>query len=237
MSISINKYISNTGFCSRRQADNYIDQARVEINGNIALKGNRVHEGDVVTIDGERIGKKKLNKIYIALHKPRGITSTTDLSDKTNIINYVNYTTRIFPIGRLDKPSEGLILLTNDGDMVNKVLRAGNNHQKEYEVTVDKEITNEFLQKMRNGIRIDGVVTKKCTVVQLKKNKFKIILVQGLYRQIRKMCEACGFHVTQLIRTRIMHLTLKNIPYGKWRLLTPAETKQLEELVQHSSSK
>jgi 23S rRNA pseudouridine2604 synthase len=235
MSVSINKYISDTGFCSRRDADKYIEQARVEINGNIALKGNRVEDGDVVTVDGEKL---KTNKkiIYLALHKPRGITTTTDTSDKYNIISYLNYPQRVFPIGRLDKPSEGLIFLTNNGDMVNKVLRAGNNHEKEYIVTVDKEITNEFLQRMRNGIRIDGVLTKKCTVVQLKKNTFKIILVQGLYRQIRKMCEACGYHVTQLVRTRIMHITLKGLPYGKWRLLTATEITELEKLVAKSKN-
>jgi 23S rRNA pseudouridine2604 synthase len=233
-SFSINKYISDSGFCSRREADKLIEQFRVEINGSIALKGNRVMDGDVVTIDGE---KMKTNKkaVYIALYKPRGITTTTDTTDKNNIISFINYKTRIFPIGRLDRPSEGLIFLTNDGDMVNKVLRAGNNHEKEYMVTVDKDITTEFLQKMRNGIRIDGVMTKKCKVEQLGKNKFKLILVQGLYRQIRKMCEACAYHVTQLIRTRIMHITIKNLPNGKWRYLTPDEVKKLEELVSSSS--
>lgn len=230
MDTSINKYISDTGFCSRRQADTYIEQYRVEINGSIALKGNRVADGDVVTIDGEKI---KTNKkvVYIALYKPRGITTTTDTTDKHNVISYINYKSRIFPVGRLDRPSEGLLLLTNDGDMVNKILRAGNNHEKEYVVTVEQEINQEFLQKMRNGIKIDGTVTKKCKVEQVSKNKFKIILVQGLYRQIRKMCEACNYHVTQLVRTRIMHLTIKNLAVGKWRYLTPDEIKKMEELV------
>ncbi len=226
-STSINKYISDSGFCSRREADKLIEQYRVEINGSIALKGNRVSNGDIVTVDGEKLKSNK-NAIYIAFYKPRGITTTTDISDKNNIISYINFKSRIFPIGRLDRPSEGLIFLTNDGDIVNKILRAGNNHQKEYIVTVDKEITIEFLQKMRNGIRIDSVVTKKCTVTQISKTKFKIILVQGLYRQIRKMCEACNYHVSQLIRTRIMHITIKNLEPGKWRYFTSEEIKELE---------
>ncbi len=227
MDTSINKYISDLGFCSRREADKYIEQFRVEINGSIALKGNRVKEGDVVTIDGEKLKTTK-KTVYIAFYKPRGITTTTDTTDKNNIISYINYKTRIFPIGRLDRPSEGLIFLTNDGDIVNKILRAGNNHEKEYIVTVDKDITGDFLQKMRNGIRIDGVMTRKCKVEQLGKNKIKLILVQGLYRQVRKMCEACGYHVTQLIRTRIMHLTIKNLAAGQWRYFTPEEIKQME---------
>jgi 23S rRNA pseudouridine2604 synthase len=231
---SINKYISDSGFCSRREADKLIEQFRVEINGSLALKGNRVQQGDVVTVDGEKL---KTNKkvVYIALYKPRGITTTTDTTDKNNVISFINYKSRIFPVGRLDRPSEGLLLLTNDGDMVNKILRAGNQHEKEYVVTVEQEITNEFLQKMRNGIKIDGVMTKNCKVEQLGKNKFKIILVQGLYRQIRKMCEACNYHVTQLIRTRIMHITIKNLPNGKWRYLTQEEINKMEEMVKGSS--
>lgn len=227
MDTSINKYISDLGFCSRREADKYIEQFRVEINGSIALKGNRVKEGDVVTIDGEKLKTTK-KTVYIAFYKPRGITTTTDTTDKNNIISYINYKSRIFPIGRLDRPSEGLIFLTNDGDIVNKILRAGNNHEKEYVVTVDREVTADALQKMRNGIRIDGVMTKKCKVEQLGKNKIKLILVQGLYRQVRKMCEACGYHVTQLIRTRIMHLTIKNLAPGQWRYFTTEEINKME---------
>ncbi len=234
--ISVNKYISDSGFCSRREADKLIEQCRVEINGSVALKGNRVEDGDVVTVDGEKLKQSK-KAIYIAFYKPRGIVTTTDITEKNNIISFINYKQRIFPIGRLDKPSEGLIFMTNDGDIVNKVLRAGNAHEKEYMVTVDKEITPIFLQKMRNGIKIDGVMTKKCTVTQISKNKFKIILVQGLYRQIRKMCEACEYHVTQLIRTRIMHITIKNLPNGKWRYFTPDEITQMELLLKDSSSK
>jgi len=227
MDKSLNKYISETGFCSRREADNYIDQGRVTINDNIAIKGNRVKEGDVVEIDGEPI-KKKDKTVYIAFNKPVGITCTTDLKDKSNIISFINYKTRIFPIGRLDKPSEGLIFLTNDGDIVNKILRAGNNHEKEYVVTTDKPITGDFIHKMSNGVKILDTVTKKCFVKQEGKNRFRIILTQGLNRQIRRMCTALGYEVITLRRTRIMHLTLSNLPTGKWRYFTPDEIKLME---------
>jgi len=227
MDKSLNKYISETGFCSRREADNYIDQGRVTINDNIAIKGNRVKEGDVVEIDGEPI-KKKDKTVYIAFNKPVGITCTTDLKDKSNIISFINYKTRIFPIGRLDKPSEGLIFLTNDGDIVNKILRAGNNHEKEYVVTTDKPITGDFIHKMSNGVKILDTVTKKCFVKQEGKNRFRIILTQGLNRQIRRMCTALGYEVATLRRTRIMHLTLSNLPTGKWRYFTPDEIKLME---------
>jgi 23S rRNA pseudouridine2604 synthase len=234
MDKSLNKYISETGFCSRREADNYIDQARVTINDNIAIKGNRVQEGDIVEIDGEPI-KKKDKTVYIAFNKPTGITCTTDVKDKTNIISYINFKSRIFPIGRLDKPSEGLIFLTNDGDIVNKILRSGNNHEKEYIVTVDKPITNDFVGKMSNGIKILDTVTKKCFVKQEGKNKFRIILTQGLNRQIRRMCEALDYKVDTLKRVRIMHITLSNIPVGKWRFFTPEEIKTVETMVAHSA--
>ena len=227
MDKSLNKYISETGFCSRREADNYIDQGRVTINDNIAIKGNRVKEGDVVEIDGEPI-KKKDKTVYIAFNKPVGITCTTDLKDKSNIISFINYKTRIFPIGRLDKPSEGLIFLTNDGDIVNKILRAGNNHEKEYVVTTDKPITGDFIHKLSNGVKILDTVTKKCFVKQEGKNRFRIILTQGLNRQIRRMCTALGYEVVTLRRTRIMHLTLSNLPTGKWRYFTPDEIKLME---------
>ena len=185
MDKSLNKYISETGFCSRREADKLIDQARVTINTNTAVKGNRVNEGDIVEIDGEPI-KIKDKIIYIAFNKPIGITCTTDLKDKSNIIDFINYKTRIFPIGRLDKPSEGLIFLTNDGDIVNKILRAGNNHEKEYVVTVNKPITNDFIKKMSNGIRILNIVTKNCFVKQEGKNCFRIILTQGINKTDKK---------------------------------------------------
>jgi 23S rRNA pseudouridine2604 synthase len=235
MDTSLNKYISETGFCSRREADKYIEQLRVTINGVEAMKGNRVREGDVVLVDGEPIGKKKKTAVYLALNKPKGVTCTTDLKDKTNIIDFVNYKTRIFPIGRLDKRSEGLIFLTNDGDIVNKILRAGNQHEKEYMVTVDKPITLDFIQKMRNGVRILGTVTQKCFVKQEGPNRFKIILVQGLNRQIRRMCEALGYNVESLKRTRIMNMTLTNLPPGKWRYFTPTEIDTINQLLKNSS--
>jgi 23S rRNA pseudouridine2604 synthase len=234
MEVSLNKYISESGFCSRREADKYIEQCRVTINGQDANKGNRVKLGDDVRIDGERI-KKKVLPIYIALNKPKGVTCTTDLKDKANIIDFINHKNRIFPIGRLDKLSEGLIFLTNDGDIVNKILRAGNNHEKEYFVTVDKTISPDFINKMRNGVKILGTVTKKCFVKQEGDNRFKIILVQGLNRQIRRMCEALGYNVVALKRVRIMNFTVSNLPTGKWRYFTPTEIENINEMLMNSS--
>ncbi len=234
MEVSLNKYISESGFCSRREADKYIEQCRVTINGQDANKGNRVKVGDDVRIDGERI-KKKVLPIYIALNKPKGVTCTTDLKDKANIIDFINHKNRIFPIGRLDKLSEGLIFLTNDGDIVNKILRAGNNHEKEYFVTVDKTISPDFINKMRNGVKILGTVTKKCFVKQEGDNRFKIILVQGLNRQIRRMCEALGYNVVALKRVRIMNFTVSNLPTGKWRYFTPTEIENINEMLMNSS--
>lgn len=234
MEVSLNKYISESGFCSRREADKYIEQCRVTINGQDANKGNRVKLGDDVRIDGERI-KKKVLPIYIALNKPKGVTCTTDLKDKANIIDFINHKNRIFPIGRLDKLSEGLIFLTNDGDIVNKILRAGNNHEKEYFVTVDKTISPDFINKMRNGVKILGTVTKKCFVKQEGDNRFKIILVQGLNRQIRRMCEALGYNVVALKRVRIMNFSVSNLPTGKWRYFTPTEIENINEMLMNSS--
>lgn len=234
MDKSLNKYISETGFCSRREADQYIEQARVTINDSIAIKGNRVQEGDIVEIDGEPI-KRKDKTVYIAFNKPTGITCTTDVKDKTNIISFINFKSRIFPIGRLDKPSEGLIFLTNDGDIVNKILRSGNQHEKEYIVTVDKPITNDFVVKMSSGIKILNTTTKKCFVKQEGKNKFRIILTQGLNRQIRRMCETLGYKVDTLKRVRIMHITLSNIAVGKWRFFTNDEITKMDALVAQSS--
>jgi len=234
MDTSLNKYISDTGFCSRREADKYIEQCRVSINGKDAHKGNRVKEGDDVRIDGEPLKTKK-QTIYLALNKPKGVTCTTDLKDKTNIIDFVNFKTRIFPIGRLDKRSEGLIFLTNDGDIVNKNLRAGNRHEKEYIVGVDKPITPEFINKMRNGVRILGTMTQKCFVKQEGTDRFKIILTQGLNRQIRRMCEALGYNVLSLKRVRIMNMTLSGLAPGKWRYFTPAEIETINQLTAGSS--
>ncbi len=234
MDTSLNKYISDSGFCSRREADKYIEECRVTINGKDAHKGNRVKEGDIVHIDGEPIKKKK-TAIYIMLNKPKGITCTTDLKDKTNIIDFVNHKTRIFPIGRLDKLSEGLIFLTNDGDIVNKILRAGNGHEKEYSVTVDKNIDTSFINSMRNGVKIMGTMTNKCFVKQEGDKRFRIILTQGLNRQIRRMCETLGYKVTSLKRTRIMHISVTGLAPGKWRYFAQSEINTINEMLQTSS--
>ena len=234
MEKSLNKYISETGFCSRREADKYIEQGRVTINGIEATKGNRVKERDVVHVDGEPLKVKK-TAVYLMLNKPKGITCTTDTKDKTNIVDYINFKTRIFPVGRLDKRSEGLIFLTNDGDIVNKILRAGNNHEKEYIVTVDKTISPDFISKMRSGVRILGTVTKPCFVKQEGVNRFKIILVQGLNRQIRRMCEALGYNVESLKRIRIMNIKLQGLESGKWRYFSPQEIAELNNMVANSS--
>jgi len=234
MDISLNKYISETGFCSRREADNYIEQGRVTINGREAVKGNRVLENDVVMVDGEPLKKKKA-AVYLLLNKPKGVTCTTDLKDKTNIIDFMQFKSRIFPVGRLDKRSQGLIFLTNDGDIVNKILRAGNKHEKEYIVTTDKPLTPDFIQKMRSGVRIPGATTKPCFVKQEGPTRFRIILIQGLNRQIRRMCEALGYNVDSLTRIRIMNITISGLATGKWRYFTPAEIAAVTEMVAKSS--
>ncbi len=234
MDTSLNKYISDTGFCSRRQADKYIEECRVTINGKDADKGNRVRSGDVVKIDGEPL-KKKTTPVYIMLNKPKGITCTTDTNEKNNIADYINFKTRIFPIGRLDKLSEGLIFLTNDGDIVNKILRAGNGHEKEYLVTIDKKSDFDFINNMRNGVKILNTVTKPCFVKQEGDNRFRIILKQGLNRQIRRMCEVLGYRVVALKRIRIMNFTVKGIEPGKWRYFTAAEILTLATLLKDSS--
>jgi 23S rRNA pseudouridine2604 synthase len=229
--IQINKYISNSGFCSRREAEKLIEQARVTINDEMVLLTARVFPGDVVAIDGEKI-KNKQKPIYIALNKPVGVTSTTDETDKSNIIRFMNHPKRIFPVGRLDKDSEGLILLTNDGDIVNKILRAGNNNEKEYVVSVDKELTTEMIRQMGNGVKILGERTKPCYIRQEAPRRFRIILKQGLNRQIRRMCAEFGYKVKDLKRIRIMHIQLGNLAVGKWRYLTPAEIEQLDRLLE-----
>ncbi len=234
MDTSLNKYISETGFCSRREADELIEQCRVTINGRDAFKGNRVGEGDIVLIDGEPLKKKKA-PVYIMLHKPKGITCTTDQKDKTNIIDFVNFKTRIFPVGRLDKRSEGLIFLTNDGDIVNKILRAGNNHEKEYIVSVDKPIDIDFITRMRSGVKILGTVTQKCFVKQEGPKRFRIILTQGLNRQIRRMCEVLGYNVEALQRIRIMNINLSGLKNGHWRYFTPAEIETINAMVANSN--
>ncbi|RKF03484.1 ribosomal large subunit pseudouridine synthase F [Tenacibaculum lutimaris] len=233
-SINLNKYISSTGICSRREAERFITEGRVTINGKSTQLGNRVHEGDVVKIDGKPL-KTKPKTIYIALNKPVGIVCTTDSKERKNIVKFVGHPQRLFPIGRLDKPSEGLIFLTNDGDIVNKILRAGNNHEKEYIVSVDKTFDERFMKRMSNGIPILGTVTKKCKVERVNDTTFKIILVQGLNRQIRRMCEYLGYNVTKLKRTRIMNVTLGNLKVGEWRELTSKEMDEINKLVAGSS--
>lgn len=233
-SISLNKFLSSTGICSRREADRIIEAGRVLLNGQIAQKGNRVFEGDEVLLDGKAI-QSKPEPIYIAFNKPVGIVCTTDLKEKDNIISYINHSQRLFHIGRLDKPSQGLIFLTNDGDIVNKILRAGNNHEKEYIVSVNQEITPQFIHKMSNGVPILGTVTQKCKVNQLGKFKFQIILTQGLNRQIRRMCQYFGYEVSSLNRVRIMNVQLGNLKIGHWRELTGKEMQQINQLVAQSS--
>ncbi len=231
----INKYLSEVGYCSRRAADKLIQQGRVTINGMVPEMGTKIVEGDVVKVDGEPIIEPKEKSVYLAFNKPIGIVCTTDTQvEKDNIIDYINYPKRIFPIGRLDKPSEGLIFLTNDGDIVNKILRARNNHEKEYVVTVNKPITANFLKQMRGGVPILDTVTRKCHVEQIGEKQFTIILTQGLNRQIRRMCEYLDYRVKKLKRVRIMNVNL-DVPVGKWRHLTPEELNEINRLVSGSS--
>lgn len=226
-SISLNKFISSTGLCSRREADKLIESGRVMINGAVAQKGNRVKENDKVLLDDTLI-KNKPKSVYIAFNKPPGITCTTDPKDKNNIIAYVNHPKRIFPIGRLDKPTTGLILLTNDGYIVNQILREGNNNEKEYVVTVHRPIDSTFIKKMGQGIPILGTVTKKCKVTLINKTTFSIILTQGLNRQIRRMCEYLSYRVVALQRIRIINIKLGNLKMGHWRNLNGEEYATLK---------
>ena len=233
-SINLNKYISSTGICSRREAEKLIVDGKVTINGKPTQLGNRVFDGDIVKINGQLL-KSKPKTLYIAYNKPVGVVCTTDSKERNNIVRAINHTERLFPIGRLDKPSQGLIFLTNDGDIVNKILRAGNNHQKEYLVSVNQPITSDFIQKMGNGIPILGTVTKKCLVEQVSKNSFKIILTQGLNRQIRRMCEYLNYEVTKLVRTRIMNVNLAKLAEGTWRELSEEEMQIIIKMVAASS--
>ncbi|MEL6143416.1 MAG: pseudouridine synthase [Bacteroidota bacterium] len=225
-SVSLNKFISSTGICSRRAADKMIEAGRVRINGAIAKKGNRVYEGDQVTLDGQQL-KARPSPIYMVFNKPPGVTCTTDQRAPSNIIDFIGYPERIFPIGRLDKPSTGLLLLTNNGDIVNKILRVEHAHEKEYLVTVDRSITATFLRRMSSGVPILGTITKRCQVEKLADNRFRIILTQGLNRQIRRMCEFLGYKVVALKRVRIMHIKLAGLAAGKWRMLSPKELDTL----------
>lgn len=231
----INKFLSEAGFCSRREADKLIDKNRVKINGKVPLIGTKVMPGDRVSVDNQEIAFKKQQFVYIAFNKPKGIVCTTDVKrEKNNIIDYINYPNRIFPIGRLDKPSQGLIFLTSDGDIVNKILRASNDHEKEYMVTVDKSISREFIQKMSAGIPILGTTTKKCEVEKTANKKFRIVLTQGLNRQIRRMCEYLNYEVKQLTRVRIMNINL-DIREGEWRYFTSKELKEMHRILKKSS--
>ena len=232
--VRINKYLSETGFCSRREADRLIEQDRVTINGKVPEMGTKVSPGDEVRVNGELVQQKNEKPIYLAFYKPVGIECTTNLSVRDNIVDFINYPERIFPIGRLDKASEGLIFMTNDGDIVNKILRARNNHEKEYIVTVNKPITDRFIDRMANGIPILETITKKCKVEQISKYVFRIILTQGLNRQIRRMCEYLDYEVTALKRTRIINISL-DVQEGKYRNLTDAEVAELNKLIETSS--
>jgi 23S rRNA pseudouridine2604 synthase len=222
----LNKFISETGVCSRREADKWIEAGRVTCNGQSAVLGTRVGEGDEVCIDGRPIGVKT-KPIYIALNKPTGITCTTESHVEDNIIDLIGHPQRIFPIGRLDKDSEGLILLTNDGDIVNDILRSENNHEKEYLVTVDRPITDLALKMLADGVKIMGEATKPCTVSRIDRQSFRMILTQGRNRQIRRMCSALGYKAQRLKRVRIMHIQLGSLSSGKWRYLTDQELERL----------
>lgn len=233
-SIRINKFLSEAGFCSRRQADKLIENKRVKINGEIPEMGTKVKPSDEVSVDNKIIVISKKEKIYIAFNKPKGIVCTTDTKrEKDNIIDFINYPERIFPIGRLDKPSEGLIFLTSDGDIVNKILRASNHHEKEYIVTVNKAISVDFIKKMGSGIPILDTVTKNCFVEKIAPRKFRIVLTQGLNRQIRRMCEYLGYDVKELKRVRIMNIKLDTEP-GKWRFFTKKELSRINLLLKNS---
>lgn len=229
----LNKAISETGYCSRREADRLIDAGQVKVNGVVAGLGVQVTQADKIEVDGKLI-TKEVENIYLAFNKPVGIICTTDTSIRDNIIDYIKFPERIFPIGRLDKPSEGLIFLTNDGDIVNKVLRSGNNHEKEYIVSVNRKITQSFIRDMASGVPILDTVTKKCKVERISDFTFRIVLTQGLNRQIRRMCSYFGYEVSSLKRVRIMNITLGNLKVGEYRHFTAQETEQINRLVANS---
>ena len=236
-STRLNKYISESGICSRRDADRFVEQGNVYINGKRAQVGDQVVNGDTVKVNGQLIEPREADDfVFIVLNKPVGIVSTTETSEKDNIVDFVRHSTRIFPIGRLDKDSQGLIFLTSNGDLVNKVLRAGNNHEKEYLVTVNKPITGSFIEGLAGGVPMLGKMTKKCPVTKVAPTVFNITLIQGLNRQIRRMCEHFGYEVVKLERTRIMNISLKGTPVGDWRDLTPKELTTLLKSIENSSS-
>ncbi|MCR2807845.1 23S rRNA pseudouridine(2604) synthase RluF [Paenibacillus soyae] len=229
----INKFISDTGYCSRREADKLVESGQVTINGIVAELGSQAEPGDDVRVQGRRIGEQKRH-VYIALNKPVGITSTTERHIKGNIVDFVGHKERIFPIGRLDKDSEGLILLTNDGDVVNPILRSEGKHEKEYIVTVDRPINDAFVKGMSEGVKVLGSLTLPCKVTRVAERTFRIILTEGRNRQIRRMCEAFGYHVRKLKRVRIMNIRLDELPVGKWRDLTEGERRELFGLLNYT---
>jgi 23S rRNA pseudouridine2604 synthase len=235
--VRLNKFISESGLCSRREADRYIEQGNVFINGKRATIGDQVNVGDNVRVNGMELEPlTPEDVVFIALNKPVGITSTTEANVRDNIVQFVNHSTRLFPIGRLDKDSQGLIFLTNNGDLVNKILRAGNKHEKEYVVTVNKPLTDDVIFNLSNGVPMMGIMTKKCKVTQEGTTTFRIVLIQGLNRQIRRMCEHFGYEVTKLERVRIMNISLKGLPLGDWRDLTEQEMSTLYKMIENSSS-
>ena len=235
--IRLNKFISDSGYCSRREADKYIEQGHVTVNGKRAKLGDQVSLKDKVQMNGNLIEAKKGDDfVFLAFNKPVGVVSTTEIGVKDSIIDYIGYHERIFPVGRLDKESQGLIFMTNNGDMVNKILRAGNSHEKEYLVTVDKSLTDDFILKMGNGVPILGETTKKCKVIKDSALSFRIVLIQGLNRQIRRMCEYFNYEVLKLERIRIMNVSLKGLPIGEWRQLQPHEMTEIMIAISKSSS-
>ena len=233
--IRLNKYLSEIGFCSRREADRLVDAGKVKINGHLALMGDKVSKEDTIEVNGNVVTKPKKEKmVLIAVNKPRGIVCTTTKQEKDNIVDFVKYPTRIYPIGRLDKDSEGLILMTNNGELVNKILRSRNNHEKEYIVTVNKQVTSSFLKKMEAGVPILDTITKPCVCQKIGNREFKITITQGLNRQIRRMCEHFGYRVEKLVRIRILNIRLGNIPKGHYRNVTKAELEELKRLLDGS---
>ncbi len=232
----LNKFMAESGVCSRREADAWIGAGRVTVNGSPGALGTKVEPGDAVFVDGKPLPAKQ-RAVYLALHKPRGITSTTERDVAGNIVDFVGYPERIFPVGRLDKDSEGLILLTNDGDIVNEILRVEHGHEKEYRVTVEPDVTENFLAMMAKGVRIGGEKTKPAKVTRLSSNEFGIVLTQGLNRQIRRMCSALGWRVKRLVRIRIMHIRLGDLPAGRWRELTDAEVAPLPGILAHGKKR
>ena len=225
--VRLNRFIAESGYCSRREADRLIAEGRVRLNGRVGVLGDRVDEGSVVEVDGRAVGAKA-DAVYLLLNKPRGIVCTTDPREPNNVVDYLNYPIRVFPVGRLDKDSEGLLLLTSDGEIVNRILRAAGGHEKEYEVTIDRPVTPEFLRRMTGGVPILDTVTLPCRARQTGERSFNIVLVQGLNRQIRRMCEALGCRVRSLRRVRIMNLKLGRLRPGEWRELTKAELDELK---------